>query len=224
MIYGVTIGGKNTLTEWGLMLCDDLKIGEASPRYKFVSVPEMSGALDMTESLTGKVTYEQRKISYTLFAAHDIIAGTRTPATEEHFQTVLSRFTTFAHGKRLAMYLPDDPNYYFMGRISIGGKSGYNSGRVKVDVIADPYRYKSAETSVSVTTSGTKTLQNEAMPAIPTFVASAAGTTVTFGSVSHTLAAGTNRFSDIVLQAGNNSITIANLTGTLSIKYQEGVL
>ena len=224
MIYGVTIGGKNTLTEWGLMLCDDLSIGAASPRYKFVSVPEMSGALDMTESLTGQVTYDQRKISYTLYAAHDIIAGTRTPATEEHFQTVLSRFNTFANGKRLAVYLPDDPNHYFMGRVSISGKSGFNSGRVKVEVIADPYRYKSSETSVSVTSSGTKTLQNEGMPAVPTFTASAAGTTITFGSVSHTLVSGVNRFPDIVLQPGNNSITVSNLSGTLTIKYQEGVL
>ena len=224
MIYGVTIGGVDTLSEWGLMLCDDLKIGEASPRFKFVSVPEMSGALDMTESLTGKVTYDQRKISYTLFAAHDIIAGTMTPATEEHFQTVLARFNTFAHGKRLAMYLPDDPNHYFMGRISIGGKSGYNSGRVKVEMIADPYRYKSAETSVSVTSAGTKTLQNESMPAVPTFTASASGTNIAFGSVSHTLVSGVNRFPDIVLQPGNNSITVSNLSGTLTIKYQEGLL
>lgn len=224
MICGVTIGVKNTLTEWGLMLCDDLEIGAASPRYKFVTVPEMSGALDMTEALTGRVSYDQRKISFTLFAVHDVVANTNSPATEAHFRTVLASLNEYAHGKRLAVYLPDDPDHYFMGRVSVGGKSGYNSGRVKVEVTADPYRYKSSETSLVVYRPGTITLTNESMPAVPTFTASAAGATITFGSVSHTLAAGENRFTDIVLQPGNNSITIASLSGTLTIKYQEGTL
>ena len=223
MIYGVTIDGTNTLTEWGLMLCDDLSIGAASPRFKFVTVPEMSGALDMTEALTGRVTYDQREISFTLFAVHDVIAGTSSPATEEHFQTVLARFNEAVHGKRLALYLPDDSEHCFIGRISVEGKNGYNSGRVKVTVMADPYRLRSTQTIVSLS-AGTNTLVNEAMPAVPTFTASAAGVTVTFGTVSHTLAAGLNRFPDIVLQSGSNSISVTNLTGTLSVAYQEGVL
>lgn len=150
MICGVNIGGKDTLEEWGLMLCNDLSIGAAVPRYRFIEIPEMSGALDLTEALTGSVPYDQRTITFTLFAVHDVIASTRTPATEEHFQTVLARFSGFANGKRLHVYLPDNPDHYFVGRVSVGGKSGYNSGRVKVEVLADPYRLKDGETTLTV--------------------------------------------------------------------------
>lgn len=150
MICGVNIGGKDTLEEWGLMLCNDLSIGAAVPRYRFIEIPEMSGALDLTEALTGSVPYDQRTITFTLFAVHDVIAGTRSPATEEHFQTVLARFSGFANGKRLHVYLPDNPDHYFVGRVSVGGKSGYNSGRVKVEVLADPYRLKDGETTLTV--------------------------------------------------------------------------
>ena len=121
MICGVNIGGKDTLAEWGLMLCNDLTIGPAVPRYRFITIPEMSGALDLTESLTGSVPYDQRTISFTLFAVHDVIAGTRHPATEEHFETVRSRLSGFANGKRMHIYLPDIPDHYFIGRVSVGG-------------------------------------------------------------------------------------------------------
>lgn len=224
MIYGVNIGGKDTLEEWGLMLCDDLTIGAAAPRFRFVTVPEMSGALDLTDALTGRVTYEQRKISFTLFAVHDVIAGTRHPATEAHLRQVLADFYAFANGKRLSVYLPDDTDHYFVGRVSIGEKSGYNSGRVKVEITADPYRYKATPTSVTVSTAGTVTLTNEAMPVTPVFTATHAGATVTLGNVTHTLSAGQNQFSDIVLGYGQNVLTVANLTGTITISYQEGSL
>lgn len=226
MICGVNIGGKDTLEEWGLMLCNDLSIGAAVPRYRFIEIPEMSGALDLTEALTGSVPYDQRTITFTLFAVHDVIAGTRTPATEEHFQTVLARFSGFANGKRLHVYLPDNPDHYFVGRVSVGGKSGYNSGRVKVEMLADPYRLKDGETTLTVDHMFTNEIiiNNEGMPAIPTINASAAGPTVTLRGASHVLAAGDNRFSDFVLQSGENVMQVEDPAGTLTIKYQEGML
>ena len=246
MICGVNIGGKDTLEEWGLMLCNDLTIGAAVPRYRFIKIPEMSGALDLTEALTGSVPYDQRTITFTLFAVHDVIAGTRSPATEEHFQTVLARFSGFANGKRLHVYLPDNPDHYFVGRVSVGGKSGYNSGRVKVEVLADPYRIKDGETTLTVDESllGKNNvwsndgdiselvymftdeiiINNEGMPAIPTINASEAGPTVTLRGASHVLAAGDNRFSDFVLQSGENVMQVEDPAGTLTIKYQEGML
>lgn len=141
MMYGVTIGTKDSLTEWGLVLLSDLSIEAPAPRFKFVTVPELDGALDLTESLTGSVSYNQRKISFTLFSAHDVVAGTNSPATEEHFRTVLASLMAYANGKRLKLVLPDDPAHYFMGRFSFGVKGGYNSGRVAVTVTVDPYRY-----------------------------------------------------------------------------------
>lgn len=155
MIYGVTFdtpdgtsGGWNTLTTYGLMLCDDLTIETPSPRLKYVEVPELDGALDLTESLTGSVTFAQRQITFTLFAAHDVIAEKTTPATEEHFETVRQQFAAAVNGKRMKLWLPDDSVHYFIGRVTVGEKSGYNSGKIPVTMLADPYRYGANNTKV----------------------------------------------------------------------------
>lgn len=214
MIYGVTIGNKNTLTEWGLMLVNDLKIGEAAPKLKYVDVPEMSGALDLTEALTGSVVYSTREISFSLFTAKE----------ESNFETARAELSAYAHGKRMALYLPDDSTHYFIGRISIGVKGGYHSGIIPVKVIADPYRLKTSVTSVSITSTGNKTLSNELMPTVPTFTASASGATVKIGSVTHTLSSGANTFDDMILAAGNNTLKVSNLSGTIIVTYQEGRL
>lgn len=155
MIYGVQFAAPtsntatiNTLTDYGLMLCDDLSIETPAPRLKYVEVPELDGALDLTESLTGSVTYSQRKITFTLFAAHDKTANTRTPATEAHFETARQQFTAAVNGKKMKMWLPDDSSHWFLGRVYVGEKSGYNNGKIQVTMIADPYRYGANNTKV----------------------------------------------------------------------------
>ena len=147
MIYGVSFAlpsesaaSINSLSDYGLMLCDDLVIESPTPRFKFVEVPELSGALDLTDALTGEVTYSQQQITFTLFAAHDVIAEKETPATEEHFEMLRQQFADAVNGRRLKMWLPDDPAHYFIGRVSIGAKSGYNSGKIPVAMTADPHR------------------------------------------------------------------------------------
>lgn len=67
-------------------------------------------------------------------------------------------------------------------------------------------------------------INNEGMPAIPTINASEAGPTVTLRGSSHVLAAGDNRFSDFILQSGENVMQVEDPAGTLTIKYQEGML
>lgn len=67
-------------------------------------------------------------------------------------------------------------------------------------------------------------INNEGMPAIPTINASEAGPTVTLRGASHVLAAGDNRFSDFILQSGENVMQVEDPAGTLTIKYQEGML
>lgn len=212
MKYGVTINEKNTLTEWGLILLANVKAEAPKARTKYVTIPEMDGVLDLTESLTGRISYNQRTVSFELFAALE----------EDALESVRAQLAAYANGKRVKLWLPDDPSHYFYGRMSIGGKGAYHNGKIAVSMVADPWKYKTALTTVSITANGNKTLSNEAMPTVPVFVASKKGPTVAFGSVSHSLVAGRNSFDDIVLQPGDNQISVSNYTGTLRVEYQEG--
>lgn len=212
MKYGVTIDAKNTLTEWGLILLANVKAEAPTPRTKYIAVPEMDGALDLTEALTGRVSYNQRRVTFELYA----------PLEENAFENARSALAAYANGRRVKLWLPDDLEHYFFGRMAIGGRGSFHSGRIAVSMVADPWKYKNAVTTKTVTAAGDVTLPNEGMPTVPTIKATKAGVTVTLGSVTHSLAVGNNRFEDMVLQEGDNTLTVANMSGKLTITYQEG--
>lgn len=225
MMHGAWINEQNTLTEYGLALLADLKIGMPEPRTKYVDVPEADGSLDLTGSLTGGVVrYGMRTISLQLFPVRDIIAGTNTPATEEHTALIRQKLAEKVHGQRVKLWLPDDGGHYFIGRMTVGEKGGYNKTTIPVSMTAEPWRYKNDETQIRVTANGEVILSNETKQAIPTFTATDATATVTLGTVSHQLAPGVNQFSDIVLQPGRNKITVSGISNPVVIKYQEAVL
>lgn len=224
MMYGVWIDDKNTLDEYGLVLLADLTISEPEPRTDYITVPESDGDLDFTGALTdGIVRYEMRDILFELFPVYDIIAGKRSPADEYHAALVRQKLAEQVHGKRVKLWLPDDPHHYFIGRMIIGDKGGYNNTMIPITMRAEPWRYKNKETTRTVTTSGAISLTNETRRAIPTFKATDAVATVTFGNVSHTLASGNNQFDDIALSPGRNILTFANVGNPIKVTYQEAV-
>lgn len=223
MIYGISIDRINTLIEYGLMLCADLSIGMPEPRTTYVTIPEADGDLDLTGALTGGVVrYGMRQLSFSLFPVHDVVANTRHPATEEHVTIVRQALAGLVHGKKCKVWLPDDANHYFYGRLSIGERGSYNSGLIPVAMTADPWRYKTDVTELTVSEDGRVTLMNEEMPAVPTFIATDAVATVTFNSVSHQLRPGANAFDDIVFGPGMNALTFSDIDDPVTVQYQEG--
>lgn len=127
MTYGVTINGTDTKTQYGLILLADLTVENPPPVINMVSVPGRSGAYDFTE-LLGNVIYGQRTISFTLFKrVGDLeLKATRDALAEAY------------NGQRVQLTLPDDTGHYYKGRMTVGGISGYNTGRIPITMIADP--------------------------------------------------------------------------------------
>ena len=92
-------------------------------------------------------------------------------------------------------------------------------------VSAEPYKYHLRETQRTDTITGTKTLvyRNDRKSVVPIFRASAPMTLV-FGSTTFSISAGTDYFApEIMFKEGNNSLTVTG-EGTLTVRYQEGVL
>lgn len=146
MTYGVilrnALGTVDTKKDYGLILCSDLSISMPEPRYRFVDVPERDGVIDLSEVLTDRMTYSQRAITFSLFAESDVIRGTDKPPNERVFLELKARFANAYHGKQVEIRFPDDPdsNFYYTGRLTVGEKSGYNSGKIPITVTAQPYR------------------------------------------------------------------------------------
>lgn len=225
MMHGVFIDGVDTLSEYGLALLAELKIGTPEPRTSYVTIPEADGDLDLTGALTGGlVRYGMREISFSLYPVHDIIAGKKSPATEQHAALIRQKLAQFIHGQTRCLWLPDDGGHYFRGRMAVGEKGGFNNAEIPVTMTAEPWRYKNLETVLTISADGVYNLPNETRPVIPIFTATDGLATVTFGGTDYQIATGENRFSGIVLQPGTNTITVSGIGQPVVVRYQEGVI
>lgn len=220
MIYGVTIDDINTLEEWGLLLLADVSIGPAEVKTNYIEIPEADGALDLTGALTGVPVYANREITFTLFAGRHP-GGVPGPANEWELERIKADLSGYCSGKKRRLWFPDDPGHYFTGRMQVGEKQGYNSGQIPITMTADPWRWKN-EPTVYTLAAGIYRLANEGRRAIPTFTAEASAQ-VSFRGTTYQLAAGENRFEDLIFTAGLNEIQISG-SGTVTVTYQEAHL
>lgn len=214
MLHGITINSTDLLSTYGLILCADLKIGQPKLKANRVNIPGGDGSLNMSYSPQWMAVFEDRVITGTLFKA----------VNEADRDDLVATLRNLWHGQEVNLTLPNDTTHYWHGVIEFGDVSGYNKGNIPFTMTAQPYRLKSAETTVSkaITTSGTITLTNERMPVVPSVTASAA-VTLAWGDYSVSIDAGTHTIPQLVLGAGSTTITVTG-SATVSFTYREGSL
>lgn len=101
-------------------------------RTNFVTIPGRSGSLDLTEALTGGIVYEDRELEI------EFIVLDQEMNWMDVYQDVVSKI----HGKRMKIRLVDDPEYYYMGRVTVGeftSNSDYSS--ISITCQLEPYKY-----------------------------------------------------------------------------------
>ncbi len=106
---GMTIGGKHTYRNWGMLLKSHPIFSPPKPETKLVKVPGSDVVLDLTESLTGKVHYGIRHGKFEF-----IVVGGR-PKWPAVYAALLNEI----HGQKVQIVLDDDPNYYYQGRVAV---------------------------------------------------------------------------------------------------------
>ena len=211
--YGVTIASIDTKTQWGLILCADLIIGAPPLKSNLVEIPGRNGTVNMSYVVNGP-TYGNRSIAFTLFCACD----------DANLNAKRAALAATCHGQECTLVLPTDSTHYYRGVFSVGNIAGYNSGRIPVTVIAEPFAYKTNATTVSKTLTGSAdsvTLNNEQMPASATLVTSGAITLV-YDGTTYTIAAGTKPLPFIIPPGGCTVSITGTASETVAITYQEG--
>lgn len=212
----VGFGSVRSYTDLGLWLTDvDISIPE--PRRTVIDVPGRDGVLDLTSALTPRVRYKNRKITLD-FAMADY---------QRRWISLFSAIVTALHGKQVNVVIEPDTDYYWDAFVTVDmAKCDRNKGTVRVVLDAYPYKYKAAETTVTVNASysGTLvTLTNSQMAVKPRFLASSA-VTITSGSKTYNLPANTEtQFDDFILTEPSTEIIVTG-TGTVTITYREGIL
>ena len=204
----------DSYSDWGIIL-RPIERPKPSPKYNYVSIPAKNGDLDLTEAF-GDVFYEN--LSYPL--EFNVIDSMNT------WDSKLRTITNYLHGQKRKVTFSDDPNYYYIGRITVNELSSDKSvGILSLDCNFEPYKYKHDITSISyeVSEGNTYEFTNGRMKVVPTITLSDA-MTITFNGNSYSLGAGSHKILNIQFVEGINTIGVTTGSGTLSCEYKEGEL
>lgn len=98
----------NTYGSWGLIANERPVISMPPVKTQFTEQDYVSGSIDNTTTLTKVPTYGDRTGSITFYVTEP-----------GNWPDTLLDLSAFFHGKRLKMWLEDDPEYYYFGRWAV---------------------------------------------------------------------------------------------------------
>lgn len=128
---GVRFNDKHSYWDWGLMLKTTPKVSPPGPKTHYVEIPGAHGSLDLSEMLTGKVKYNNRKIEMEFI----------TMADREEWSAIYSAILTALHGQMQEITLDDDPMHHYTGRVTVGVPAWDNKA-VTVTMTAEVHPFK----------------------------------------------------------------------------------
>lgn len=234
---GVYFGDKHSYRDWGLLLKSRPIISPPSPKTVYVDIPGSDGIIDLTESLTGDVKFNNRPIKFEF-----IVIDARN-----RWSNIYSEIMDFLHGQQLKIILDEDPTYYYIGRVQVNEwKSDKVYSTITIEGNVEPYKMEmfssledwewdsfNFETGIirdykelRVNGSLTFTIEGRRKAVIPSFIVKSdngAGLVVQFNGSAYTLPDGTNRLLNIVIKDGLNTLNFFG-NGTVSIDYRGGRL
>ena len=175
-----------------------------------VEIPGRNGSLDMSESLTGFPTYDNRTLKFSFFGngSRDTVLGL--------IDTMLSY-----HGQYITVRVEDLEDWYYEGRAEVTYSDKYHYVEFEVDIDAQPFRQAIEPKTYTHTNVNSKTitLRNEGVFILPTITVTA-DTEIVSGGITHTISAGTYEPDQLLLYTGVNIWTVTT-TGTITIRYRE---
>lgn len=206
----------NTWSDWRLTLTAKT-VPDAEPKTHYVNLDGADGTLDLTEALTGKVTYQDRAVTASFCSSE---------GTFQERATTLKNIITALHGKKVTIVEPDDPDHFFLGRIKITDKK-QDAVQIAftVNATCDPWRYAINETErfVQVTGKTDVVLRNEGVKTVTPLLTVTGAMTLTFNGASVELTEGTYKVAGLQLTQGINVVGLSG-TGTVTFTYREASL
>lgn len=145
MYHSITIGNKNTWSDWHLIPVTRPYVELPVVNQKVVEIPGRNGVLDLTTFLTGSPTYSNRKGSWEFYITNEYYLYSdpkfvRNPRNwsgwEEAYRTIAAHCT----GRILSAVLEDDPNYSYTGRFQVSYKPGKDYSTITISYDLEPYK------------------------------------------------------------------------------------
>lgn len=214
------IDGVDIAERFNIIMSDTYSLGLPAPKITKVDIPG-SGSLDLTDSLFGDVSYENRtqEFTYLILAAY------------EKYSEVLTKVANFLHGKRFEYQITMDLPYTYTGRFTVEGNQhtpGYYidrgpsdiAGSFKIKVDAEPWKLREKKV-YHLNACGGKNYHFESgrKPVRPV-VEVAQSTKFYFNDVYVEVPVGTYRLNDILFTEGINDMYI-NSFEIFTIKWED---
>lgn len=196
--YDVTIDGASVADTYGLILTNDTDLGYPEPKAYTVDIPGGSGSIDLTEALTGDVSYD----TYTMTLVFKTDDAGDVPSLRRRLISAL-------HGRRLPFSLGFDPGYTYTGRFSVSVVPlGMAGAKVTMSVTTDPYKSKGTQAYRLNATGGRMyRFENGRRPVHPT-IECGQPCYVTWAGEETLVPAGTYVLRDVVFHEGLNELYV----------------
>ena len=217
VLRGVRFGNYHTAGDWGLIL-NQKSIDPPTPKIVSVSIDGRDGELDLSEALTGEITFENRRALFVFLI---------TEGTYLDRESMIANIYRAVHGRKLNIIIDDDFTRYLVGRCSITEVTNNNAyGMITIEANCEPYRYSVYDTVRTIDVTATPTdilLSNKGVKSVTPTLKVTGTVNITFGTSTISLSAGEYKISDLVLTSGETLIKVQG-SGTLVVTYREGIL
>ena len=201
----------NTYEDWGLIL-GHKTIPLPTAKTELIENEGGDGTIDLTENNNDEVKYNDRVNKYPFTLVNKFA----------DLPEKISMIANKIHGKRFKIFHYDDPDYYFVGRLSVNDFSVNRAkGKFVLEATCKPYKYKKNKTYVEQEVNGISTIKlyNIRKRAIPKITASS-NMKLTFNDTIISITEGTHEYLNVYLNEGLTEIIVEG-TGTIKFEYQE---
>ena len=130
----VIFGDSHSWKHWKLIR-ESVDIEPPSPKNISIKVPGRDGELDLTEFITGRTCYENRRITFVFHTAECL--------SKMAWTALMSRILNEIHGRKLHITLEEDAEYFYVGRCAVDKfQSSRTLSTVTITCDCEPYKYK----------------------------------------------------------------------------------
>ena len=205
---------KSAYDDWNIVLTK-AEIPLPVPKTSVVDIKGADGSLDLSEVVTGDITYKNRVVKLTFEMLNDV-----------DYDTLISDISNYLHGKNVTFTFNTDEDYYYKGRATINSwECVKRKGKIVLTIDCDPYKYLVLE-SVFILNLNNETkkiaLPNQRKKVSPTLTVSG-DITLIYDGVEYQLNGGEQQVLGFQLL---ESVTVVEFrgNGAVKIQYRQGCL
>lgn len=157
MYHSLNIGDKNTWDDYGLVPVNKIYFPSPSQKTQTVEIEGASGSLDFSTILTGYPIYQNISGDLQFYLLDRVEARTLSnsgyPYPDNYtFYDIFMKIRGDLDGKTVKVWLEDDPDWYYEGRINV--TTAMSSPRPVVTIRYDFEPYKKSRKPMSYNVNG----------------------------------------------------------------------